>query len=79
LIEKGVDTGKYLALDFFNGTWQQVLALRGNVDPENTWHHETVSVASNYLVNDFMFRFRGKASKTTSGGLSTTSNSSSTA
>ncbi len=39
LIESGLDTGEYLALDLFNGTsWQEVAKLSGNVDAENTWH-----------------------------------------
>ncbi len=63
LIESGLDTGEYLALDLFNGAaWQEVARLRGNVDAENTWHHEVLTVDGGYLVSNFQFRFRAKMS-----------------
>ena len=62
LIESGVDTGEYLALDLWNGTsWNEVALLRGNVDAENVWHDEAIDL-SDYLIGDFKLRFRGKMS-----------------
>ena len=63
LIESGIDTGEYLALDFFNGTgWQEVATLQGNIDQENTWHHRVLTIDGAYLVENFQFRFRAKMS-----------------
>ncbi len=63
LIESGLDTGEYLALDLFNGTsWQEVAKLRGNVDTENAWHSPAVTIDGSYLVSNFQFRFRAKMS-----------------
>ncbi|NQT41467.1 MAG: tandem-95 repeat protein [Planctomycetes bacterium] len=61
LIEKGYDTGEYLALDVYDGTWHELARLRGNVDAENTWHQETIDVSS-YMAADFQIRFRAKVS-----------------
>ena len=61
LIEKGFDSGEYLALDVYDGSWHELARLRGNVDPENTWHQETIDV-SPYLADDFQVRFRAKVS-----------------
>ena len=62
LIESGLDTGEYLALDLWNGTtWVEAAKLRGNVDPENVWHDEVIDL-SDYLIGDFKLRFRGKMS-----------------
>lgn len=63
LIESGLDSGEYLALDFFNGAgWQEVAKLSGNVDTENIWHEGAKTVDGEYLVNNFQFRFRAKMS-----------------
>jgi VCBS repeat-containing protein len=63
-IESGLDSGEYLALDLFDGTsWTEVATLRGNVDQENVWHAETITVDGGYLVEDFKIRFRAKASR----------------
>ena len=63
-IESGFDSGEYLALDVFNGTWHyDVAILRGNIDQENTWHHETLELDASYLTNDFAFRFRSLVSR----------------
>ncbi|MGB2799783.1 MAG: hypothetical protein WBC82_08075, partial [Dehalococcoidia bacterium] len=62
LIEIGLDSGEYLALDLWNGTtWVEAAKLRGNVDPENVWHDEVIDL-SDYLIGDFKLRFRGKMS-----------------
>lgn len=62
LIESGVDTGEYLALDLWNGTtWDEAARLKGNVDTENVWHNEAIDL-SDYLIGDFKLRFRGKMS-----------------
>jgi len=63
LIESGLDSGEYLALDLFNGTsWQEVARLSGNVDAENTWHNEVLTIDGQYLVSNFQLRFRAKMS-----------------
>ncbi len=63
LIESGLDTGEYVALDLFNGTsWQEVGKLRGNVDAENVWHSPVINIDGSYLVSNFQFRFRAKMS-----------------
>ena len=63
-IESGLDAGEYLALDLFDGTtWNEMATLSGNVDPENTWHHETIPIGGQYLVDDFQLRFRAKMNK----------------
>ena len=62
-IESGLDTGEYLALDLFDGTsWQEVARLSGNVDAENTWHHEALTIDGDWLVDNFQFRYRAKMS-----------------
>ena len=45
-IESGFDSGEYVALDFSpdGSTWIEIKRLRGNVDQENTWHHETIEL-----------------------------------
>ncbi|MEM9658106.1 MAG: SBBP repeat-containing protein, partial [Planctomycetota bacterium] len=61
LIEKGFDSGEYLALDVFDGSsWtNDVLRLNGNSDPENTWHAETVDLTP-YLSSNTLVRFRAQ-------------------
>jgi hypothetical protein len=66
-IESSWDTGEYIAIDVFNGSWQEVDRLRGNVDAENTWHHETVSL-DNYLSAGFLLRFRASVSDSAEDG-----------
>lgn len=66
-IESNWDTGEYIAIDVFNGSWQEVDRLRGNVDAENTWHHETVSL-DNYLSAGFLLRFRASVSDSAEDG-----------
>jgi len=63
LIERGFDSGEYLALDIYNGVWSEVKRLRGNVDSENTWHYETINLGEEYLMSGFMIRFRAYVSK----------------
>ena len=66
-IESGFDSGEYLALDVFDGSWQEIRRLRGNVDQENTWHSESVDLAA-YLVPDFRIRFRALANRSNEDG-----------
>ena len=62
-IENGFDSGEYVKLDFFNGVdWNEILSLDGNVDQENTWHHELVQLDAQYLHGGFQFRYRAKVS-----------------
>ncbi len=66
-IESSWDTGEYIAIDVFNGSWQEVDRLRGNVDAENTWHHETI-VLDDYLSAGFLLRFRASVSDSSEDG-----------
>lgn len=66
-IESSWDSGEYIALDVFDGTWYEVKRLRGNVDPENVWHHETIDLSS-YMVSGFKIRFRAKVSRSNEDG-----------
>jgi hypothetical protein len=63
-IESGFDRNEYVKLDFWNGnSWNEILSLDGNVDQENTWHNELVQLDSQYLNDEFEFRFRSKISR----------------
>ncbi|MEM6688402.1 MAG: Ig-like domain-containing protein [Planctomycetota bacterium] len=69
LIERGFDSGEYLRLEFFDGSgWQTINSLNGNSDPENTWHSESIAVPSQYLVDDFRFRYSAKVSRSNEDG-----------
>ena len=63
-IEKGFDSGEYLALDFSpdGSTWTEIKRLRGNVDQENTWHSETIDVDPTFLTDGFKIRYRAYVS-----------------
>jgi len=43
--------------------------LKGNVDQENTWHHETITIDGNNQVNNFNIRFRSKVSSSREDGF----------
>ena len=60
-IESGLDTGECLAFDVStdDGGWTEKARLRGNVDPENTWHNVSIDVAA---INNLRIRFRGTMS-----------------
>lgn len=63
LIEKGVDRGEYLAFDIStNGgmSWTEKARLKGNVDSENIWHHETIEV---HNISNIKIRVRGRMSR----------------
>ena len=63
-IERRLDRGEYLAFDVStNGgvSWSERARLRGNVDRENRWHHETFDL--NSLGNSIRIRFRGRMSR----------------
>jgi hypothetical protein len=63
-IESGLDSGEYLAIDLYDGsTWTDVARLSGNVDPEDTWHAETIAIDGAYLVSNFQFQFRANMDK----------------
>ena len=67
LIETGFDAGEYLALDFSpdGSSWTEIMRLRGNVDAENVWHHETIDLNAAYLTDGFKIRFRAYVSSST--------------
>jgi subtilisin-like proprotein convertase family protein len=64
-IESSFDAGEYISLDVStNGgsTWTlNVRQLRGNIDAENTWHHQTVDLTP-YKSSNLQFRFRSSVS-----------------
>ncbi|MEZ6039525.1 MAG: Calx-beta domain-containing protein [Planctomycetaceae bacterium] len=69
-IESSFDSGEYIALDLYDGnSWNEVASLRGNVDQENTWHNETVTIDGSYLVSDFQLRYRAKVSDSREDGF----------
>ncbi|MCP4782851.1 MAG: tandem-95 repeat protein, partial [Fuerstiella sp.] len=69
-IESGFDSGEYIALDLFDGTnWNEADSLNGNVDQENVWHNETITIDGSYLVDDFQLRFRSKVSRSSEDGF----------
>ena len=57
LIENGFDAGEYLALDVYDGSWHELARLRGNVDLEDYWYHETIDLTP-YASENFQLRFR---------------------
>jgi len=62
-IEKGFDSGEYLAFDVSTdggSSWQEMARLKGNVDVENIWHHENFDLLG---INSLKLRFRGTASR----------------
>lgn len=68
-IESSWDTNEYIKLEFWNGsTWNEVESLDGNVDQENTWHSHTIELDSQYLISDFLFRYRAKVSSSREDG-----------
>jgi len=69
-IESNWDTGEYIALDIYSGTWHNDIAsLNGNVSgEENVWNHETIDIDSAYLTDDFKIRFRAKVSSSKEDG-----------
>jgi hypothetical protein len=59
-IEKGLDTGEYLAFDTDTGSgFVQQATRQGNVDQENTWASESI-VLDVSGTNTLTIRFRGK-------------------
>ncbi len=64
-IESGLDLGEYLAFDVSTDggtTWVEKARLRGNVDPENTWHNLTIDLTN---ISNLQIQFRGKMSDAT--------------
>lgn len=62
-IERGLDSGEYLAFDVSTdggSNWSEQARLRGNVDPENVWRSETIELTD---VNNLRIRFRGRMSR----------------
>ncbi|MCK5061721.1 S8 family serine peptidase [Candidatus Parcubacteria bacterium] len=62
-IESGLDWGEYLAFDISinNNSWIEKARLRGNIDPENTWHSQNINIELSG-VNTLRIRFRGTMS-----------------
>ncbi len=62
-IERGLDTGEYLAFDVSvdgGANWVEKARLSGNVDAENTWHNVSIGLSG---INSLRIRFRGKMSR----------------
>ncbi|MFC2160761.1 C45 family autoproteolytic acyltransferase/hydrolase [Acidobacteriota bacterium] len=58
-IERGLDTGEYIAFDISTDgelTWIEKVVLKGNVDQENTWHNISVEISN---IENLTLRFRG--------------------
>ena len=63
-IENLLDTGEYIAFDISTdggATWVEKARLRGNVDPENTWHAASLDLSG---LTSLKMRFRGKMNGT---------------
>jgi subtilisin len=61
-IEDRLDSGEYVAFDVSKDggkSWQELKRLRGNVDTEDTWHSESISVSG---ISALMIRFRANMS-----------------
>jgi len=61
-IERGLDSGEYLAFDVSTdeGTsWVEKARLKGNVDPEDTWHNVSIDLTD---ISNLQIQFRGKMS-----------------
>jgi len=62
-IERGLDSGEYIAFDTDTGSgWVQKVDLQGNVDSEDTWASESI-VLDVSSTNTLTLRFRGKMSR----------------
>jgi len=62
-IERGLDTGEYLAFDVSadGGSWTEMASLNGNVfGAEDTWHYVEVKVTG---IGSLKIRFRGTMSR----------------
>jgi hypothetical protein len=62
-IERGLDTGEYLAFDVSTDgelTWVEKARLRGNVDRENEWHDVRVALTE---LENLTLRFRATMSR----------------
>ena len=61
-IENNWDAGEYIALDVSDVdgvSLHEIRALRGNINTEGVWHHESVNLSS-YMISNFRIRFRAK-------------------
>ena len=61
-IEKSLDSGEYLAFDVSSngGNWVEYAALQGNVDEEDAWKSETVTISG---TSQLQIRFRGNMNR----------------
>lgn len=62
-IERGLDSGEYLAFDVLkNGSasWVEQARLRGNQDQENFWHQVSIDLTN---ITSLQLRFRGNMSR----------------
>lgn len=67
-VENGFDGGEYIAFDVSTdggNTWTEYKRLRGNADPENTWHNVIVDLNGISLVT---IRFRASVSGSSEDG-----------
>lgn len=61
-VDATFDTGEYLRIQLYNGTWNTAFEWRGNTGADDSeWHHETFDL-SDYLVDDFKIRIIAKSS-----------------
>lgn len=55
-VDASFDTGEYLRIQLYNGTWNTAFEWKGNTgDDDSEWHHEVLDL-SDYLVDDFKIK-----------------------
>lgn len=63
-LSENLDSGEFLRVEAYNGSWTQVLNLASEADDDSAWHTASVNLSS-YLVSNFRLRFVTQASGTT--------------
>lgn len=63
-VDRAIDWGEYLKVEAYDGSnWNQIFYWTQYSGDDDTWHYETWSVPSGYLVEDFKIRFVSKESQ----------------
>lgn len=61
-VDATFDTGEYVRVQLYNGTWNTAFEWRGNTGADDSeWHHEVFDL-SDYLVDNFKIRIIAKSS-----------------
>ncbi|PIN99612.1 hypothetical protein COT72_05680, partial [archaeon CG10_big_fil_rev_8_21_14_0_10_43_11] len=62
-IENTFDTGEYVRVEIYNGSWSILDSWDGDIDDDNTWHNEFFNLTGqNTSIPDFGLRFVGHMS-----------------